>query len=452
MTDRFITVPDSLELPAAVKVGVDRLHDSTVAGRALLTGADAAAQRSSLGLGTAAVADAADFEAAGTTATTGDAYAPVQSVAKPPRATWISTFQSGHGFSNTGVGTLTNDTGAGNFIIGTQSLRIASTNADLALTLDMTGRNWGLWVRANTIASNTNLSIYATSDNWANHAVWSFVQVTDYARPYITVGEWCYITIPWEASTAVVGTPNRAAITKIRLTAQNGDFNVQAVGWVPKRTSAARITFTLDDGFASWLTAAAPIFAKHGVRPTGYVIPDMMDTAGMMTTAGLRTLQDVYGWDIEAHGQTHLSTLTAAQMRAEWTTTKRYLRANGLGRGDHLAYPYGEHDASVVATAREFFASCRTIAAAVPVETWPPAMAHRIRAVTGVSSMWRTLEATKAIVDKAVAAGEWLVLTFHKIDSTVTSSLICSPADLDALLAYCVASGAEIVTMRDACR
>ena len=61
MTDRFVTVPDSLERPAAVKVGVDRLHDSTVAGRALLTGADAAAQRSSLGLGTAAVADAADF-------------------------------------------------------------------------------------------------------------------------------------------------------------------------------------------------------------------------------------------------------------------------------------------------------------------------------------------------------------------------------------------------------
>ena len=54
MTDRCVTVPDSLELPAAVKVGVDRLHDSTMAGRALLTGADAAAQRTSLGLGDAA--------------------------------------------------------------------------------------------------------------------------------------------------------------------------------------------------------------------------------------------------------------------------------------------------------------------------------------------------------------------------------------------------------------
>ena len=64
MTDRFVTVPDSLELPAAVKVGVARLHDSTVAGRALLTGADAAAQRSSLGLGTAATASLGDFATA----------------------------------------------------------------------------------------------------------------------------------------------------------------------------------------------------------------------------------------------------------------------------------------------------------------------------------------------------------------------------------------------------
>ena len=76
MTDRFVTVPDSLALPAAVKVGVDRLHDSTVAGRALLTGADAAAQRSSLGLGTAATASVGDF-ATSAQGTKADAAAPL---------------------------------------------------------------------------------------------------------------------------------------------------------------------------------------------------------------------------------------------------------------------------------------------------------------------------------------------------------------------------------------
>lgn len=64
MTDRFVTVPDSLELPAAVKVGVDRLHDSTVAGRALLAAADAAAQRVALELGSAATTAATDYATA----------------------------------------------------------------------------------------------------------------------------------------------------------------------------------------------------------------------------------------------------------------------------------------------------------------------------------------------------------------------------------------------------
>ena len=42
MTDRFITVSDSLELPAAVKVPPARLFDLIAAGRALLDAADAA--------------------------------------------------------------------------------------------------------------------------------------------------------------------------------------------------------------------------------------------------------------------------------------------------------------------------------------------------------------------------------------------------------------------------
>lgn len=64
MTDRFVTVPDSLELPAAVKVPSARLSDSTAAGRALLASADAAAQRASLGLGTAATHAHGDYATA----------------------------------------------------------------------------------------------------------------------------------------------------------------------------------------------------------------------------------------------------------------------------------------------------------------------------------------------------------------------------------------------------
>ena len=64
MTDRFVTVPDSLELPAAVKVPSARLSDSTASGRALLAAADAAAQRVALELGSAATTAATDYATA----------------------------------------------------------------------------------------------------------------------------------------------------------------------------------------------------------------------------------------------------------------------------------------------------------------------------------------------------------------------------------------------------
>lgn len=50
MVDRIVTVPDSLELPASVKVPSARLSDSTATGRAVLAAADSAAARAAIGI------------------------------------------------------------------------------------------------------------------------------------------------------------------------------------------------------------------------------------------------------------------------------------------------------------------------------------------------------------------------------------------------------------------
>ena len=52
MVDRIVTVPDSLELPASVKVPSARLSNSTPTGRAVLGATDAAAARNAIGAGT----------------------------------------------------------------------------------------------------------------------------------------------------------------------------------------------------------------------------------------------------------------------------------------------------------------------------------------------------------------------------------------------------------------
>ena len=49
MVDRIVSVPDSLELPAAVKVPTSRLSTATPTGKAVLDAADAAAARAAIG-------------------------------------------------------------------------------------------------------------------------------------------------------------------------------------------------------------------------------------------------------------------------------------------------------------------------------------------------------------------------------------------------------------------
>ena len=55
MVDRIVTVPDSLELPAAVKVPTSRLSTATATGKAVLNATNAAAARAAIGAGTSSL-------------------------------------------------------------------------------------------------------------------------------------------------------------------------------------------------------------------------------------------------------------------------------------------------------------------------------------------------------------------------------------------------------------
>ena len=105
-----------------------------------------------------------------------------------------------------------------------------------------------------------------------------------------------------------------------------------------------------------------------------------------------------------------------------------------------------------IATAAEFFTSGRTIARANPLESWPPAMPLRMRAVSGVSSAagGTNVAAAKAMIDKAVAGKQWLILTFHVIGASAPDTMWCTTSDLAEIADYAAASGAEVPTIADA--
>ena len=559
MTDRVVTVPDSLEIPADVKVPSARLSDSTAAGRALLDAADAAAQRTALGLGTAAITPATDFATAaqgakadasdvdqitltgdlaltvpagfpagqvyrvtltqdgtgGHTVTYNDLPVTVDTTAgavttvelhpagagyvvrypvadldaqvsalaedggsalgaslsstfaalgtrpaaralPPTRPTWITTFQSGHGWVDSlASGTMVDDTDTGDFILGAQSIHIVNSTAQkTGLGLDLTGKHLVVRLRVNAFTAGHTVAVYANDGSWSNFKVWDIVATADEQKKHFQAGEWVYVTLPWDGASSTTGTPNRAAIDTIRIRpVTQGDIHVQAIGYASEGAqTAGKVTFTFDDGYTSWLTLAAPTLAARGIRATGFVIPDFDGVAGYLTAAQCRTLQDTYGWDMQMHGDNDLSTLTAAQMRTEWTRGKKWFATNGLGRAEHIAYPYGQTDAETIATAAEFFTSGRTIARANPLESWPPAMPLRMRAVSGVSSAagGTNVAAAKAMIDKAVAGKQWLILTFHVIGASAPDTMWCTTSDLAEIADYAAASGAEVPTIADA--
>jgi hypothetical protein len=89
MADRVVTVGDDLTLPAVVLVPASRISDSTAAGRAVLTAADTSAQRTALGLGTAATTAATAYATAaqGTDARTPTAHSQAASTISDSTAT-----------------------------------------------------------------------------------------------------------------------------------------------------------------------------------------------------------------------------------------------------------------------------------------------------------------------------------------------------------------------------
>ena len=374
----------------------------------------------------------------------------------PTRPTWITTFQSGHGWVDSlASGTMVDDTDTGDFILGAQSIHIVNSTAQkTGLGLDLTGKHLVVRLRVNAFTAGHTVAVYANDGSWSNFKVWDIVATADEQKKHFQAGEWVYVTLPWDGASSTTGTPNRAAIDTIRIRpVTQGDIHVQAIGYASEGAqTAGKVTFTFDDGYTSWLTLAAPTLAARGIRATGFVIPDFDGVAGYLTAAQCRTLQDTYGWDMQMHGDNDLSTLTAAQMRTEWTRGKKWFATNGLGRAEHIAYPYGQTDAETIATAAEFFTSGRTIARANPLESWPPAMPLRMRAVSGVSSAagGTNVAAAKAMIDKAVAGKQWLILTFHVIGASAPDTMWCTTSDLAEIADYAAASGAEVPTIADA--
>lgn len=399
-------------------------------------------------------------------ANSGTSDVPPSAVVKPPAtATIISNFQSGHGWAAANVGSSeVNDTT--DYLFGSQSARITADNALGSaiiqigtLSLNLTDKQLVLWCKVDDIAKVGGITLRLGTSGYSTNY---FTLTPAFgATTYAALGsnEWMPLTFGWNQATTT-GTPDRANIThaQIRMScngAQNPTLRVNRLAHEPEPATWPNgvVSLAFDDGAASQYTRAAPRMDLYGYPGTLYLIADKVGMSNYLTLAQVKELKNLHGWEIASHAYTtanhdaRLPNLSDAELVSEFRNMKRYIVENGLGTGDHLAYPGGQFDADVEAIARRFFASCR-MTHNTPRQTWPPRYLTRLR---GLSITSGTSTATiQAEIDAAYANQTWLILIFHDVvASGATGDTQYNAASFNTVIDYLNTKGIPVKTVGD---
>lgn len=111
---------------------------------------------------------------------------------------------------------------------------------------------------------------------------------------------------------------------------------------------------TFDDGTIDHYLTAAPVLERHGLRGVFFVNTELIGAAGRMTLGQCRELS-ARGHAIESHSHDHASLVDLSDSALRWqlTTSRDWLRAEGLGQHDFLAVPGGIFDARVLRVSGE---------------------------------------------------------------------------------------------------
>lgn len=383
-----------------------------------------------------------------------------------PPAAVVTTFQTGHGWitNGTGVGSSSlNDTT--DFVLGSQAARVTSTGLGGACQLrklagsavSAVGRSIRLWIKVDDVTHVSSIVVYAGDTTLANRWTWTIDASGSQSGHWLKSGEWVSLTLNWQDATQT-GAPTRSAITdwQVALTddaAGAVTMRLNGITLVPEPSSTyptGVVTFTFDDGWDSQYSEARKKLDQYAYPAVAYLIADMIGQSGRLTLAQARALQDANGWQVSGHAATdtvHGLTFTgvdSATAKADYIAMREWLLANGFAGGDHLAWPLGAYDPTVLREARRYWASARSIHDRTH-ETVPPAdpLRLRCRTVTNADST----ATIQGLIDKAYADRGWLILCFHKIVASPAQSTEYSIANFGTIVDYVATKGIPVRTV-----
>lgn len=186
---------------------------------------------------------------------------------------------------------------------------------------------------------------------------------------------------------------------------------------------------------------AYPLFVEKGIAGTFYITINQVATAGYITWDNIATMA-ANGMDIECHTNTHpnLTTLTEAQVLAEYDAVDAAFVAHSLSAPRHTAYPWGTNNANVktwTATKRD---TARGVVAKV---VGTNSDKFDLPSIDLTTSSMANFEVIQPMLDYIKANNLALIFLVHSIGLTGDMTA----AQFEAIIDYCIAQGIDIITM-----
>lgn len=380
----------------------------------------------------------------------------------------VSAFFAGHGWT---AGPTTNATfnldDTTDYALGDRAATITTDGTAASgyiqrtgLTLDLTNLGLVFWVKATNMQSISSVSVNV-ANNDAFTTGWFAALPLGYGfKSPASEGEWFPIYLSPGNFGVNNGSPTRTGVTAVRLTlaglAGMAAPTLKLGGlatFADKSNNYPKgvVSLAFDDTYASHADAARKM-GQYAYPGTEYLIQSRVDTAGNLTTAQLRNMQDTYGWEVAAHASTdatHIdwTTQTTSWVETELTNMKTWQTNNNFPT-DTFAYPIGPFNSDLARRTRKQYTSARS--------TYPwtnsPTQPHKHRLSAYVISTTTSLASAKIYVDRAAANGGWLLLMFHNLVAASPAGNDWLKSDFDSLVDYIASSGLPVVTVGEVVR
>ncbi|CAM5330942.1 polysaccharide deacetylase family protein [Streptomyces aurantiogriseus] len=412
------------------------------------------------------------------------------------KATWSQQFQTGHGWAIGGAGTASSDANDGTeFVRGTQSLRVTTAANGIqsqvrklaGTAVDMTGKMIRVVLKVDDVTHLNRFEFLVGTSSLANYYRWT-VHTHSAANPnYVQSGEWVTIHLNWADVTTAGGTysisssgvPNvRSGFTDMQFNCYDDaagavTYRLQAIELVPDTSETfpnGVVSITFDDSDASVFSLAKPKMDALGFQGTMFNIAEAIGSGpSYLTVPQMRIMQDCSGWEQGGHAYgtaahaARYTTMTEQAVDDDFRKLRSWMVSNGF-TSEHFAYPGGQFGKTIDGVpvdqiAARYFTTARSIVSET-VESFAPAMPHRLKAVTGINDgtsiggvTVASLTAAGGKLDRCVNNGDWLILCLHKlVAGTPADSTEIGQAGFNTLMDAINSRGIPVVTVSEAMR